>query len=530
MKRLLAGMARAFDKFLISLPISPNTSCDRISLQTMLEIIEQATMYSHNTAIISEGKSFTYTGLLAESKAFAATLLAINGKHYFAEARVAFMVETGFDYVKVLWGIWQAGGVAVPLALSHPIPSLRYTLEDTQASLIVVSSAYEERLETLARELNIPLLVLGSENTTNLELPEIDPKQRAMILYTSGTTSLPKGVVITHSNIKAQITTLVTAWEWQETDHILCVLPLHHVHGIINVVSCALWSGACCEFLPEFSAHAVFESFQQGHVNVFMAVPTIYFKLIAYCESLPLEEQKHLTARMQQFRLMVSGSAALPVSVMEKWGRISGQRLLERYGMTEIGMALSNPYQGERKAGYVGFPLSEVEIRLVNEQYEDVTDEPGEILVRGKNVFSEYWHKPEATRAAFINGWFKTGDIAVIENGYYRILGRNSTDIIKSGGYKLSALEIEEVLRTHPSIKDCAVVGIDDEEWGEVVAAALILTDPIQLEELNLWLRERLPAYKVPRQYKIVSELPLNAMGKTVKSDVKKLFIDEARA
>jgi malonyl-CoA/methylmalonyl-CoA synthetase len=492
----------------------------------MLGIIRQATKHLLNTAVISGGKSFTYSELLTESEAFAATLLAIAGKDYLEEAPVAFMVEPGFDYVKVQWGIWQAGGVVVPLCLSHPLPSLRYTLEDTEASILVVSPAYEQRLEPLARELNIHLIVLGTETHTNMELPDVDSNQRAMILYTSGTTSQPKGVVITYSNIEAQITTLVNAWAWQETDHILCVLPLHHVHGIINVVGCSLWSGACCEFLPEFSAQAVFERFQQGHVNVFMAVPTIYFKLIAYWESLPLDEQNLLRACMQEFRLMVSGSAALPVRVMEKWEAISGHRLLERYGMTEIGMALSNPYQGERRAGHVGTPLPGVEIRLVNEQYEDVTGEPGEILVRGKNVFSEYWNKPDATRASFVDGWFKTGDIAVIEEGYYRILGRNSTDIIKSGGYKLSALEIEEILRTHSYIKDCAVVGIDSEEWGEVVAAALVLTEPIQLKDLDIWLRERLPAYKIPRQYKTVTELPLNAMGKVVKAEVKKLFVD----
>lgn len=227
---------------------------------------------------------------------------------------------------------------------------------------------------------------------------------------------------------------------------------------------------------------------------------------------------------MKKFRLMVSGSAALPVTVMEKWETISGHLLLERYGMTEIGMALSNPYKGERRAGYVGFPLPGVEIRLVNEHYQDVVDEPGEILVKGNNVFREYWRKLEATRDSFIDGWFKTGDIAVIENGYYRILGRSSTDIIKSGGYKISALEIEEVLRTYPHIKDCAVVGLESEEWGEVVATALILNKSIQTEELDLWLRERLPPYKLPRKYKTVAELPLNAMGKVVKAEVKKLF------
>ncbi len=488
----------------------------------MLGIIQRATNHFGNTAIISNGKRYTYLELMTASEAFAAILL--DGKHDLEEAPVAFMVEPGFDYVKVQWGIWRAGGVAVPLALNHPLPSLRYTLEDTGASTVVVSPQHEGKLEPLAKELSIKLIRRGSKGTTKVELPEIDSSRRAMILYTSGTTNLPKGVVITHKNIESQITTLVEAWAWNEHDHILCVLPLHHVHGIVNVVSCALWSGACCEFLPVFFPEEVFNVFQEGNVNIFMAVPTIYFKLIAHWENLLTDEQQRLSACIKMFRLMVSGSAALPVTVMEKWESISGHLLLERYGMTEIGMALSNPYNGEREAGYVGFPLPGVKVRLVNEQYEDVTDEPGEILVKGNSVFLEYWNKPEVTRASFINGWFKTGDIAVLENGYYRILGRNSTDIIKSGGYKISALEIEEVLRTHRHVKDCAVVGIESEEWGELVAAALVLNGAVQAGDLELWLKEKLPVYKIPRRYKTVAELPLNAMGKVLKAEVKKLF------
>jgi malonyl-CoA/methylmalonyl-CoA synthetase len=231
---------------------------------------------------------------------------------------------------------------------------------------------------------------------------------------------------------------------------------------------------------------------------------------------------------MSKFRLMVCGSAALPISVMEKWEGYSGQRLLERYGMTELGMAISNPYIGERRAGYVGMPLPGVSIKLVNEQYEQArVDEPGEIIVKGDNVFLEYWQNPTATQTSFTkDGWFKTGDIAVIENGYYRIMGRSSVDIIKSGGYKISALEIEEVLRMHEYVSDCAVVGIEDEEWGELIVAALVVHDRTLFNEVALskWLVEKMAAYKKPRKYLLLEELPRNAMGKVVKNDVKKLF------
>ena len=225
---------------------------------------------------------------------------------------------------------------------------------------------------------------------------------------------------------------------------------------------------------------------------------------------------------------MVSGSAALPVSTMEQWLEISGHTLLERYGMTEIGMAISNPYTGVRKAGYVGIPLPGVAIRLVDDTLTEVaTGEPGEILVSGNSVFIEYWNKQEATLQSFTkDGWFRTGDVAILEDGYYRILGRNSVDIIKSGGYKISALEIEEVLRTYPAIIDCAVVGMEHPEWGELIVAAIIVNNPlIDTKELDTWLRTKMAAYKTPRKYLILKDLPRNAMGKVVKNEVKKLFV-----
>lgn len=493
----------------------------------MLSIIKKAQTQLHSIAIISNGEKYTYQTLLDSTHAFASHLLF--GKTDLEEARIAFMVTPGFDYVKVQWAIWRAGGIAVPLCLSHPLPSLQYVIEDTDAAVIVVSPQYAALIKKWAAEKNIRLIVLGEEvNMPLVNMPAFDSSRRAMILYTSGTTNKPKGVVSTHSNLEAQITTLVAAWEWSNKDHILCVLPLHHVHGIVNVISCAMWSGATCEFIPEFSAEEIFNLFKKREINVFMAVPTIYFKLIAYWESLPETEQETMTAVMSTFRLMVCGSAALPVSVMKKWENISGHKLLERYGMTEIGMAISNPYHGERRAGYVGLPLPGVEVKLVDEQMQQVKEgDSGEILVKGKNVFSEYWNKPEATAKEFTtDGWFKTGDVAIVENGYIRIMGRNSVDIIKSGGYKISALEIEEVLRTHALISDCAVVGIEDEEWGELIVAALVTSDKmIDLAELNKWLRENMAAYKTPRKYLLVDELPRNAMGKVTKNDVKKLFV-----
>jgi len=506
-----------------------------------MKIISSAVLHASRTAIVEAEKTFTYQQLLDHSASFAAALL--HGKTDLQEERVAFMVDPGFDYAKVQWAIWRAGGIAVPLCLTHPLPSLQYVLEDTEASIMVVSPAYASLLQAYAAEKNIRLIVLGNslsedsvvnENedrqandvVTDFLLPHVEAARAALILYTSGTTNKPKGVVLTHANLEAQMENLVQAWEWTENDHTLCVLPLHHVHGIVNVVGCSLFAGATCAFIPSFSAEKIFALFLEGKINVFMAVPTIYYKLITYWEGLSATEQQRLHHAMKQFRLMVCGSAALPVSTMEKWEKISGHVLLERYGMTEIGMALSNPYRGQRRAGHVGIALPNVEVRLVDEKFEDVAaGEQGEILVRGGNVFREYWRKPAETEKEFTaDGWFKTGDVAIVDDGYYRIVGRSSVDIIKSGGYKISALEIEEVLREHSMIKDCAVAGIPDDEWGELVVAAVEAVEGFDPTAVNAWIRERMPAYKTPKRYLEVEALPRNAMGKVVKNDVKQLF------
>ena len=493
----------------------------------MLQLLQKATEVPDRIAIIDQGKSSTYYDLLEASEKVALQLL--KGHNDLKEARIGFMIRPGFDYVATQWGIWRAGGIAVPICVSYPVPSIEYLIEDCGISQLISATEFMALLAPLASDNNIPLAEISSIAKGAGRLPDIDAERRAMILYTSGTTGKPKGVVSTHQNIEAQVGALVTAWQWQADDHILNILPLHHVHGIVNVLSCALWSGACCEFLPAFDAKEVFHVFNRGAVNLFMAVPTIYYKLINYWEKLPPDEQKEISQSLQKFRLMVSGSAALPVSVLEKWRKISGHTLLERYGMTEMGMAISNPYKGERRPGYIGQPLPNVTVRLVDEENKPVSArDSGEIQVKGPNVFSEYWNKPEATREAFTDdGWFKTGDIAAFEKGSYRILGRNSVDIIKSGGYKISALEIEEVLRKHPAIKDCGVVGIPNEEWGEIVGASLILAkEGLDLQELDLWIRERMPAYKIPRKYIIQDDLPRNVMGKVTKVELKRAFGD----
>ncbi|MFI5117360.1 MAG: acyl-CoA synthetase [Terriglobales bacterium] len=489
-------------------------------------LMAQAERDGGRTAVVDSQGSFTYNDLLGASSRVATTLLA--GREDLQEARVAFLLAPGFPWVAVQWGIWRAGGVAVPLPLNSTRSELEYFIDDTQASTLVLDALAEPQLALIAAARGIRALSYEQALARgSAELPDIASGRRAMILYTSGTTNRPKGVMTTHANITAQIMSLIEAWEWSADDHILLCLPLHHVHGIVNVVSCALWSGATCEMLPRFDASAVWERIAGGSLTLFMAVPTIYVKLIAAWDAAPPQRRAILSQACAKLRLMVSGSAALPVSTLERWKEISGHTLLERYGMTEIGMALSNPLRGERVPGSVGTPLPSVEVQLVGESGQPVAPgTPGEIEVRGPSVFAEYWGQPEATRDAFRNGWFRTGDTAVIENGVYRILGRTNIDILKTGGHKVSALEIEEALREHPAIAECAVVGVPDLEWGERVAAAVVLKDgdALDLPSLRAWAKEFLAAHKLPSRLLVLDALPRNAMGKVTKPAIKAMF------
>ncbi len=496
-----------------------------------LPLIARARSHGDRKAIIATEGTFTYEQLLEASASVASCLLADAGD--LAESRVAFLVAPGFQYVATQWGIWRAGGIAVPLAVSHPPRELEYVIDDAASTVILAHPDFVSTLRPVADTRKIRFLTTGDALTAHAtELPEIAESRPAMMVYTSGTTGKPRGVVTTHTNIRAQVTTLVPAWEWSANDHILLALPLHHTHGIINVLTCALWAGAVCDMLPRFDTETVWSRIVDGNLTLFMAVPTMYRKLIAAWDRASPERRGTMSDACARLRLMVSGSAALPVQTLERWREVSGQTLLERYGTTESGMALSNPLHGERVPGSVGTPLPGVEVRLVDDDGKVVeVGTPGEIQVKGPGVFRDYWRRPEATVQAFRDEWFVTGDIAVVEGGIYRILGRKSVDIIKTGGYKVSALEIEEVLRAHPDIRECAVVGVDDPEWGERVCVAVELqgSSDLTIDSLRYWAKDRLAPYKVPRTIRSVRTLPRNDLGKVRKPEVAALFTGSGR-
>jgi malonyl-CoA/methylmalonyl-CoA synthetase len=514
-------------------------------MKTGIELMDRAGAFRERIAIDAGGRHHTYAELVKASERVAAGLLRAlntepssslpgerNRPKGTSSSRIAFLIPGSFEHVAVQWGIWRAGGMAVPLNSGAPDPEVEYVLTNAEVHAVVALHQDSDRLGAMARSLGIPLLAAETLYTNSLPgpsgLPWVDPGQGAMMLYTSGTTSKPKGVVSSHANIRAQILALVEAWGWEMDDRIPLFLPLHHIHGIVNVLSCALWCGARVEAFPGFDLPRILDRVAKGAYTLFMAVPTIYVKLIRTMEEAPEGDAERWRKGFQEMRLMVSGSAALPAAIHQRWTELTSQKLLERYGMTEIGMGLSNPLRGERRPGAVGLPLPGVELRLVADGGEVIPGEgvPGEIQVRGPGVFAEYWRRPEATEAAFVEGWFRTGDMAVLEDGYYRILGRLSVDIIKSGGEKLSALEIEDVLREHPAVKEVAVVGVEDEIWGEAVAAAVIPNPgaDLGLEELREWTRERVSAAKLPKRLKLVDDFPRNAMGKVMKPGVKDLF------
>ena len=489
----------------------------------MIEILERTKEFKAETALVVEGKEITYSDLHLQSDLIASYLL--NNKEDLYEEPIALLIEPDERYINALWGIWKAGGIAIPLSLSAKQDELEHFLSDTRAKRIICSKTYRNNVNSSVFK-NIDLIFLEDLELKELKkLPSVETERKAMILYTSGTTSKPKGVVSTHKNIRSQIATLVKAWQWKKEDHIPLFLPLHHIHGIINSLLSPLYQGAKVTMLGSFNFSRLSKEMIKNDFSVFTAVPTVYFSLI---ENLEKNNHRELIEKFKNMRLMMSGSAALAPEIHKKWKNLTGQEILERYGMTEIGMALSNPYIGKRKPGFVGVPLPKVEVRLEDETGKEISTEgvAGEILIKGPQVFKEYLNQPQKTLESFTNSWFKTGDIALIEDGYYKILGRDSIDIIKSGGYKISALEIEDTLLKNQKIRECAVIGLDDDKWGEVIGVALVTTDnkDLDLDEIQKWCSKDLSDYKLPRRVLILDDLPKNSMGKITKKKIKSFF------
>ncbi|KAJ3181792.1 hypothetical protein HDU87_000810 [Geranomyces variabilis] len=521
-----------------------------VTTSANLPPIAQAAIARRNApAIVSNGGAHQTYGQLLNSAALVHRRLVERSAVELEGQRIAFLCPPSFDFVAVQWGAWAARSIAVPLCTTHPPAELEYTLRDSGAAVVVYHPSFEDRLEPLREKLaSVAWISLedvmaaedADETVSNAadllsEEDEAAWKDRgALMIYTSGTTGKPKAVLTTHGNIQAQVKSLAEAWKFTPQDRILNVLPLHHVHAL----SMPLWSGATCEFMPFHAAH-VWERWmsEKRDLTAFMAVPTVYAKLLQYYDTMSPTQQAAARDACRQFRLMVSGSAALPDGLFRKWEAVSGHQLLERYGMTEIGMALGNPYAGPRIPGTVGKPFPGVGISIRDASGADALADAdgtvsGDLFVSGPQVFKEYWNKPEATQKELsADGWFRTGDLVSRDaNGVHRILGRASVDIIKSSGYKISAPEIEREAMSCPIVKDIAVLGLKNEEYGETIAAMVVFAEgeeEANVATLKTFLKDKLAHYKIPRRYLAVKELPRNVMGKVNKKQLVGYFDDQ---
>jgi malonyl-CoA/methylmalonyl-CoA synthetase len=339
----------------------------------------------------------------------------------------------------------------------------------------------------------------------------------AVIAYTSGTTGRSKGAMLLHRNLLANARAVCEAWHWTEIDTLLLALPLFHTHGLMVGAHGALLAGSSAELHAKFDATEVYDALLARRATMFFGVPTMYTRL--------LREAEAREDRPPPIRLYVSGSAPLSPQSFDDFERLFGERILERYGMTETIMNLTNPFEGERRPGTVGRPFPGQEARIVSvETRELLADgEIGEIEVRGPNVFPGYWENPDATGESFDeDGWFATGDLGSVgEDGYFTISGR-SKELIISGGYNVYPREVEEAIEGCPGVSAVAVVGLPDAEFGERVVAAVVREDPaLTAESVRDFCREDLAGYKKPREVVFVDELPRNALGKVLKHEVR---------
>ena len=461
--------------------------------------------------------------------------------------RIAQYVPNSLELIYTTVSSFKLGAIVVPMNVAFKEREIEYFLQDSEAKAIVTDTERLPVLENILEDLPalkhviitdpvehtaslfeveraanssganyIPFSHL-SDNSDDGELDiHIKDDDGAFIFYTSGTTGRPKGALLTQRSVTSNLKALREAWRWTADDLFLLTLPMFHIHGLGVGLCGSLYNGCSTIVRSKFDAADVLNTIQNRKVTLFMGVPTMYFRM--------LEVEDCEKCDVSSMRLFTSGSAPLSKELFAKIEKTLGHRILERAGMSESMMNYSNPYDSERRPGTVGFPLPGVEARIVDKDFNDVpVNVEGEIVIRGPNLLKEYWRNEEATRKSFVDGWFLTGDICKRdEEGYISIVGR-SKDIIISGGVNLYPREIEEVVESMPAVKEAAVVGVPDEEFGEAVKACIVLEDGAELsgEEVIAYCRERLASFKKPKHVGFLDALPKNAMGKIVKDRLK---------
>ena len=475
-----------------------------------------------------EGDEWSYGRLLERAEGFAA---ALGGCGISKGERVALFLGNSPDFLAAYLGMHLAGAVVVPVNTAYKRAELRHIFDDAGVRLCLTDA---ERLPELERvrgdlpELETVVEVgkgleefLGGARAYERVLPDGD--DLATIAYTSGTTGRSKGAMLLHRNLVANVAAVCEAWRWGPEDRLLLTLPLFHTHGLTVGAHGTFFVGACAELHRRFDADVVYDALLAGETTMFFGVPTMYARL--------LREARAREERPDPLRLYVAGSAPLSPGAFAEFEELFGERILERYGMTETGMNLTNPYDGERRPGTVGGPFPGQEARVVGVKSREVLgpEEVGEIEVRGPHVFAGYWRRPDATGESLgADGWFRTGDLgSVSEDGYYTITGR-AKELIISGGYNVYPREVEEVLENCPGVAEVAVVGLPDEEYGEKVAAAVVRDAPdLEAKKVIDFCREDLAGFKRPREVVFVDELPRNALGKVQKHLVREGLVRE---
>nr|MBP9113339.1 AMP-binding protein [Polyangiaceae bacterium] len=442
-----------------------------------------------HVAVTSPAGTHTYADLRRAAFGVASAIAAAS-KGAPSEHRVAIFVEPGFDFVAALFGSFFSGVPAIVISGLHPTKERQFYLEDAGVHVVIASNQTKEAAREFIGERALLVVdaspaelsptgdATGSGTMAHVELF----RRPALQLYTSGTTGKPKGAVLSHGNLLTQAGLLRDAWGITPRDTLLHALPLHHMHGLVIALVTAITAGACVKFLSndgtttKFDAALAWE--EMARATTWMAVPTMYQRLFATWDTANDEERDRWSRHAKALRLATSGSAALPVSLGNRWKDLTGHYPLERFGMTEIGVGCTNPLVSTeinaRTPGAVGHPLPTVETKIVDEEGNNA--EIGELWIAGPSVFLGYFHRDDANAESFVAEnnvrWFRTGDtVTKLMGGAIKILGRTSVDIIKSGGYKISAIEIEEALRRLPSVADAAVLGFPDENWGEKVVA-----------------------------------------------------------
>ncbi|GKQ40347.1 acyl-CoA synthetase [Streptomyces sp. A012304] len=455
-------------------------------------------------------RSLTYAELAAAADALAGRLTG--------HARIAVWATPALETAVAVVAVLRAGAAAVPLNPKSGEKELGHILSDSAPALLLAAPGDE--LPPAVRDLPRVDVDVDARAAGPLPDPDTSDEDPALVVYTSGTTGPPKGAVLPRRAIATTLDALADAWQWSGDDVLVHGLPLFHVHGLVLGVLGPLRRGGAVRHLGRFSTEGVARELNSGATMLF-GVPTMYHRV---AEALPAEPE--LVKALSGARLLVSGSAALPVHDHERIAAATGRRVIERYGMTETLMNTSVRADGEPRPGTVGVPLPGVELRLVEDDGSPVGaydgETVGEIQVRGPNLFTEYLNRPDATAAAFTaDGWFRTGDMAVRDpDGYVRIVGRKATDLIKSGGYKIGAGEIENALLEHPGVREAAVTGEPDPDLGERIVAWVVPADPASppgQEELADHVARRLAPHKRPRVVRHLDALPRNDMGKIMK-------------